>query len=172
MNSWIFRRHVFKISIWFVGSSYDVSVAAEQTVCVDSRGVCVFSLASCCWYWRFLQSERSSSLKGELSAELHLFHCLMFNFFHYNFLHPSEAARVCTAVNDTCERLCPSMVCFNYNFKTYVHLWLQLLHQTRRHKAAKMVQKDSTHCTAGGIYGVFMGEDEVKHAEMFQEMKR
>lgn len=93
-------------------------------------------------------------------------------FFHYNFLHPSEAARVCTAVNDTCERLCPSVVCFNYNFKTYVHLWLQLLHQTRRHKAAKMVQKDSTHCTAGGIYGVFMGEDEVKHEEMFQEMKR
>lgn len=48
----------------------------------------------------------------------------------------------------------------------------QLLHRTCRHQAAEMVQKDSSHCTAGGIYGVFTGANEVKRAEMFQEMKR
>lgn len=80
-------------------------------------------------------------------------------FFHYNFLHPSEVARVCTAVNDTCERLCPSVVCFNYNFKTYVHLWLQLLHQTRRHKAACKDGAKGLHPlhSWGNLWGVYGG---------------
>lgn len=146
---------------------------AEQTVCVDSRGVCVFSLASCCWCWHFLRSERSSSLKGELSPELRLFHFVMFNLFFALKLPPSfrggEGLYSCK--QHLWETLSLDGL-LQLQLKTYVHLWLQLLHQTRRHQAAEMVQKDSTHCTAGGIYGVFTGEDEVKHAEMFQEIKR